>query len=117
MIISINEVEVRKSNVKDFVEAVEFLLRSVSIKKGCLRSDVFYDQKDITTVIVYHEWESMDFFKAYIQSGQFKQLLSLYELSLKKPVLKILECHSVKELSWIENVMLEGPLEEVGIDE
>ncbi len=115
MVLSINEMKFENSDVQNFVEAIEYLFGPVNHKNGCLRSDIFYNKNDITTIINYEEWESLELFKSYLKSDLFKQVLSLYELSLTKPEIKIFECDSVKKFAWIESIIINEPLKSIEI--
>ncbi len=110
MIINTIEIKLLRSDVDNFFEAMEFLVGPAVVKDGCLRSEVFYSKKERTTLIIYEQWETLQDYQKNIQSDLFKQIISLCELSVEKPKIRVFESVAVSGWSVIEKYLPEEVL-------
>lgn len=105
MVVIILEVKLMRNDVKNFVEAIEFLSGRVLQSDGCITSEVYFTKKESASVVMVDEWQSMEKYKDYLKSESYKQVLSLLEYAMHKPSAKIYTTESMKNFSWIENIL------------
>ena len=116
MIIVITELKFQAGNEENYIEALEFLNGPLSSREGLIRSEIFHPrakksffrQDELVSLIIYEEWISTEQFEDYVKSSVYKQILSLSELSVVSPRVRIIECGSVKGFTWIENIILKN---------
>ena len=105
MVIHTIAVEPCASELKNFVDAVDYLNPFRNSIEGCLSFDILVTTTEENKVFIYEEWESIELFRKYIKSVSYKKILALMELSIKMPEIKTIECGLVHNFNWIETLL------------
>lgn len=106
MVICVSKFKVVESDLGKFKEGITFLLASVRFKSGCISCEVVYNNADLTTVLIYEEWEAVQQLKKHLLSSTFRRILEIMDMSVEYPEVIITEPAVVKNLKWIENYIL-----------
>ncbi len=114
MVTILTELECEKMSVDLIWEAYTFLNSPKSKLHGLIRSEFLNAIKDdfsedglngVSTIFIYEDWLSMHDYETYVRSKTFCQVLSLFEMSLIKPIIRIIDHDHEMGYSWIESLL------------
>lgn len=72
--------------------------------RGCLQSVIWHNETN-HELMIRELWQSIDCFKAHIQSELYKRMLSALELSEDLPVVQFFDCEQINGIEFLEELL------------
>ncbi|MGA1842712.1 MAG: putative quinol monooxygenase [bacterium] len=88
---------------KNALDGLRCFLGPTGAKPGCIRCSISCDADKPNLITYTEKWQSEEFLRQHIQSHQYRQLLSIIELSVRKPEIGFYHITQTGGLEVIEN--------------
>ena len=88
---------------KNALDGLRSFLGPTGVKPGCIRCSIACDADNPNLITFTEKWQSQEYLWQHIQSHQYKQLLSIIELAVRKPEIGFYHITQTGGLEVIEN--------------
>ncbi len=102
MIIATLRIKVPGERRKDFLDAARLILEPTKVQPGCTSCGFYQDVDDPDAILFVEEWESRESLDHHIKAEPYRILLSLMELSVEPPEIKLNTISKTEGLEAIE---------------
>ena len=102
MIIFTLRIKVPGNRRKDFLDSARLTIGPTKVQLGCIGCEFYQDLNDPDAVLYVQEWESRANLDDHIKSDSFRIVLSLMELSVETPEIKLNTISQTEGLEAIE---------------
>ena len=102
MVIVTVQMKVPGGRRKDFLDSARLIIGPTKVQPGCISCRFYQDLDDPDAILFREEWESRENLDHHIKSETYRIILSLMELSVEPPEIKINTISKTEGLEAIE---------------
>ena len=106
MIVATLRIKVPWERRKDFLDSARMITGPTCVQPGCISCSFYQDLNDPDAIILVEEWESRENLDDRIKSDSYRVILSLMELAVEAPEIKINTISKTEGLEAIEALRL-----------
>lgn len=99
--------KVREETASSLLPVLRQITGRTQDVRGCLQSTIWQNETN-HELMIREIWQSIDYFKAHINSGLYKKMLSALEMSDELPVIQFIDCNQINGIEFIEELMHEN---------
>ncbi|MGA1865571.1 MAG: putative quinol monooxygenase [bacterium] len=87
---------------KSALDGLRSFMGPTGVKPGCIRCSISCDADNPNLITFTEKWQSQECLRQHIQSHQYRQLLSIIELSVREPEIGFYQITQIGGLEVIE---------------
>jgi len=99
--------KVREETASSLLPVLRQITGRTQDVRGCLQSTIWQNETN-QELMIRELWQSIDYFKAHINSGLYKKMLAALEMSDELPVIQFIDCNQINGIEFIEELMHEN---------
>lgn len=103
-----------KANSRTIAGLLKSVIGPTRYKPGCLSATSWQSIAEPGTILYLEEWDSSEALKEHFISPAYRKVLAAIELCSEKPEVRFIDCTDVKNLEWLEQVMLGDNVVKIG---
>ena len=105
MLLVTSRIWVPSERRKDFLNAAKRIVGPTRVKTGCISCRFYAQMEQPEVILLLEEWETRQAFDAHVDSEEYQIILSLVDLSVHPPEIKLNTVDKTEGLKAITQVL------------